>query len=136
MASKIAIQGLRELQKAMRSVDSKAPAQIRLAQNDAASYLIDRVQPQIPRRTGAAASSLRARSSQRLTRIAVGGKKAPYYPWLDFGGRTGPGGSAVRPFIKDGRYLYPTYHANKDQFQHILQEAILRVAAGVGLEAR
>lgn len=130
----IHVTGLKEFQKSLRKMDKDLPKGLRLAQNEAATFLINRVQPTIPRKTGAAAASMKARSTQRSTRIAVGGKKAPYYPWLDFGGRTGPNKSVERPFYKEGRYLYPMFRKSRDEFQDILQKSLVAVAEGAGVE--
>jgi len=128
------VQGLREFQRGLREIDKNLPKTLRLALNEAANLLIDQTRPLIPRRSGAAAASLKPRSTQRTVRIAVGGKRAPYYPWLDFGGTTGRGGGARRPFYKEGRYLYPTLRKNRDEFTKIMEKAIVAVAKDAGIE--
>lgn len=91
--------------------------------------------------------------------INEGGPVAPYLPWLDFGGTVGRGrrstarvsihaggrvtarrvgsrgtGSVVRPYIKDGRYLYPAYYRRYDDMVAATFEAVRKAAMSAGLE--
>ena len=136
MPETVAVIGLRDTRRALRAVDAGAARALRVALNAAASFLIDRTRPKIPRRTGAAAASLKSRSSQEAVRIAVGGRRAPYYPWLDFGGSVGPGGSVKRPYLPDGRWLYPTLRENRAEFVKIMDDAVADVVRAAGLDPR
>lgn len=131
---RVAVEGLAQFRKGLRALDRDLPKALRVAQNDAASFLIGKAKPLIPRRSGTAAASLKARSSQTSVRVAIGGRKAPYMPWLDFGGRVGPNDSVTRPFLKEGRYLYPTLKSNREQFADILEDALTDVARTAGLD--
>jgi len=131
---KIAIEGLSQFQRGLRQLDKEAPKGLRIALNSAADLLIERTRPTIPRRSGAAANSLRARSTRTSAKVGVGGRKAPYYPWLDFGGRTGHKKSAVRPFKKQGRYLYPTLARVRPEIERQLGAALTAVARDAGLD--
>jgi hypothetical protein len=128
------VAGLKEFGRALGKLDSSLPKGLRVAMNGCADFLIGKTVPLIPRRTGAAASSLRARSTRGAVRIAVGGRAAPYYPWLDFGGRTGINRSVNRPFYKEGRYLYPTLRQHQSDFAEIMERALLGVAETAGLD--
>jgi hypothetical protein len=64
----------------------------------------------------------------------MGGKKAPYMPWLDFGGKTGIHKSVHRPFYKEGRYLYPTLGRIRPDIEKALGSALVAVARDAGLE--
>lgn len=134
MEPKVQIKGLAEFNRGLRKLDSEAPKQLRIGLNSAADLLIDKTKPEIPSRTGAARASLKARSTRTSARIAVGGRKAPYYPWLDFGGKTGRNKSVDRPFYKAGRYLYPTLGKVRPLILDGLDEAIRTVARNAGLE--
>lgn len=134
MQVSVGVGGLSEFNRALRRVDSEAPKALRLALNKAAEFLIDETRKEIPRRTGKAAASLKAKSSRTAVRIAVGGRKAPYYPWLDFGGKTGPNKSVKRRFYREGRYLYPTLAKKRDEFTDVLRKALIDVAEGAGAE--
>jgi hypothetical protein len=130
----VEVEGLKDLNRALRRLDQDAPKALRLALNDAAQLLIDEVKPDIPRRTGKAAASLRVASSRTAVRIRVGGPKAPYYPWLDFGGRTGRNKSVVRRFYKEGRYLYPGLRRQREKFEGALRRSLVELATGAGLD--
>jgi hypothetical protein len=131
---KVEVTGLKEFNRSLKSLDSDLPKATRIALNGCADFLIAQTRPQIPRRTGRAANSLKARSTRTSVRIGVGGRQAPYYPWLDFGGRVGRAKSVHRPFYTEGRYLYPTLRKNRDEFTKIMEGAILEVARSAGLE--
>jgi hypothetical protein len=77
---------------------------------------------------------LQAKSTRTSARVSVGGKKAPYYPWLDFGGKTGRKKSVIRPFYKEGRYLYPTLRKINPEIQAALAGALEQVARDAGLD--
>lgn len=135
MAAKVEITGLREFQKALKQTETGLPKMLRLVLNDAADVIVAYAKPKIPTRTGRARSSLKPRSSQRAVRIAVGGGKAPYYPWLDFGGEgRRRGRPASRPFISGGRYLYPALAARSDDVTKIMETGLAQLAKDAGLD--
>lgn len=134
MEAKISVTGLAEFNRGLRQLDSEAPKALRVALNEAADTLIQATTPLIPRRSGAAAGSLKAKSTRTSARVSVGGRQAPYYPWLDFGGSTGPRKSVVRPFYKKGRYLYVTLEKVRPQIEEVLRRKITDVARNAGLQ--
>lgn len=134
MVDRIRVEGLRDFQRQLKQMDAQLPRQLRLALNEAAGLVIDYAAPRFPKRSGAAAASLKARSSQRVARVALGGRRAPYAPWLDFGGRTGPARSVVRPFIKEGRYVYRGLAVKRDAITDVLASGLAQLARDSGLE--
>lgn len=134
MPDQIRVQGLAEFSRGLRKISADAPKGLRIALNASADSLIRKTLPLIPRRTGAASKSLRAQSTRTSVRIAVGGNRARYYPWLDFGGRTGRHRSVRRPFLKEGRYLYPTLGRMGGEIAEELDQALRDVARNAGLE--
>jgi hypothetical protein len=130
----IAVYGLRELSRSLKKVDSEAAKQLRVVFNEAAELVISTARPTIPRRTGRAANSLKTRSTRTAVRVTFGGPRAPYYPWLDFGGRTGRKKRVVREFIQEGRYVFPAYYRRHDDIMAAMQDGIERVARNAGLE--
>lgn len=131
---KVEVSGLRQFGRALKKVDSDLPKALRAALNECATLLIDETRPLIPKKSGRAARSLKARSTRSEVRVAVGGRLAPYYPWLDFGGRVGRNRSIRREFIKEGRYLYPTLGKNREKFKKTLDGALRGLAEDAGLE--
>lgn len=135
MDVKVEVVGLAQLSRGLRKLDSEAPKQLRIALNGAAALLVDRTRPKVPSRTGAARASMKARSTRTSARVAVGGRKAPYFPWLDFGGAgRRPGRPARRPFYPDGRYVYPTLADIRPEIMRSLDDGIRAAARSAGLE--
>ncbi|WKU03847.1 HK97 gp10 family phage protein [Micromonospora sp. HUAS LYJ1] len=134
MRQTIAVGGLKEFSKGLRKLDSDLPKALRIAMNAAAGLVIDYAVPRIPRRSGRAASTLKAKSTRTAARIAMGGKRAPYMPWLDFGGKVGPNRSVSRPFLKDGRFVYKGLAERREQITDVMERGIRDVARQAGLE--
>jgi len=133
--AKIEVQGLAQINRGLRAIDKDAPKQLRLALNSAADLLVKHVRPKIPEETGAARRSVVARSTRTSARVAVGGKKAPYFPYLDFGGQGRiKGRPPKREFIREGRYVYPTLREIRPQLEQQLQVAISAVVRDAGLD--
>lgn len=134
MEAKISVKGLAEFNRGLRKLDSEAPKGLRIALNGVADSLVQKVRPQIPRKSGAAANSLKAKSTRTSARISMGGRTAPYMPWLDFGGRVGRDRSVHRKFFKEGRYLYPTLRRERPEIEKLLGQALTAVARNAGLD--
>lgn len=134
MSEAIRITGIRELNKALRQINKDLPKRTRLAFNEGAEIVAQEAAAHVPVRTGRAKSTYRARSSQREARVAIGGAKARYVPWLDFGGRTGRGRTAVRPFYKKGRYLFPALDRRRPEILAKLEEGVVGLVEEAGLE--
>lgn len=131
--SRINVVGLKEFQRGMRGIERGLGKGVRVALNQCAELVVDAARPEMPSITGAARASLRAQSTQTAARIAAGGPKAPYEPWLDFGGRVGRKKSVVRPFIQEGRYIYPTVARKRDEIQDTMLRALAMLAEENGV---
>jgi hypothetical protein len=134
----VRVDGLAQFSRNLKKLDSDLPKALRLALNQSAELVVTGAQGNVPSRSGKARRSIRAASTRTEARVRAGGNRAPYYPWLDFGGRVGRGKSVRRPFLKDGRYLYATYFKLKasGQFQDAMTKALLGVVedAGIGVD--
>ena len=65
----------------------------------------------------------------------MGGQKAPYMPWLDFGGEgKRRGRPAARPFIREGRYVYHALAVRKVEITQIMADGMAELARTAGLE--
>ncbi len=130
----IRVEGLAEFARAINKVDRESAKQLRVNMNEAADLLISRTRTKVPSVSGAARASMKARSTRTSARISVGGRKAPYFPWLDFGGQGKiPGRPAARAFYTEGRYVYPTLSEIRPEIERALDEGIRDVAKNVGL---
>lgn len=131
----IRIEGLAAFSRSLRKLDAEAPKQLRLVFNEAANLVVADARSQIPRQSGRAAASLKARSTRTEARVVGGGKRVPYYPWLDFGGRVGRRRSIERAFLREGRYIYPSYNRLSDsgKLERVMADGLLKVVSAAGL---
>lgn len=130
----IKIEGLSTFVKNLKKLDSDIPKALRVAFNGAAEVVVKDARVGIPTKSGKAKASVKAKSTQTASRVVGGGNKAPYYPWLDFGGRVGRKHSVKRPFITHGRYIYNAYFDNQARYAELLEQALLDAAASAGVE--
>src|SRR5262245_21926026 len=134
MAEAVKVEGLREFVRGLKDMDRTLGKAVRLALNDAADIIVSDAKPKVPTRSGRAAGTVKARSTQTAARVVGGGNRAPYYPWLDFGGRVGRRQSVRRPFLKDGRYIYAAYDRRRGEFIDVMAENLVDVARSAGIE--
>jgi hypothetical protein len=131
----IKIAGLAQFSKNLRKIDNDLPKTLRLAMNEGSQIVVDEAVPRIPRVTGAAARSVKARSTRSASRITAGSKRVGYFPWLDFGGEGRiKGRPAKREFIKSGRYLWASYGDRRDDVAAALERALLATVAAAGVD--
>lgn len=134
MADVIKIDGWAEFNRNIRKMDSDLPKMLRLVANDAANIVVDWARPRVPTQSGTAARTVKAKSTRTEARVQGGSKSAPYYPWLDFGGRVGRKRSVAREFVKEGRYIYAGLAATNDEVHMALIGGLLQVAEAAGIE--
>lgn len=132
----IKVQGLNEFVRAVRRTSSDMPKVIRAGLNSAMQIVVDDARPRIVKRSGRAAATLKGQSTQNRARIKAGGRRAPYFAWLDFGGsrRGRAGGLAVRQFREKGRYVWLSFGEKKAEVMEALTGALVDVARQAGLE--
>lgn len=130
---RIEVHGLREFRRELRQLDRSLPKGLKTAGNKAAEVVVRHAKPRVPTRSGKAAGSVKAASTTSAARVQGGGKRVPYYPWLDFGGRVGRRHSVKRPFLKTGRYIWKSYAEHKGQVREELNDALTDVARNAGL---
>jgi hypothetical protein len=135
MSESIKVTGIREFQRALRAMNTDLPKQVRIVLNEAGQIIVDYDQRNMPRRSGRAIASVKARSSQRQARVVIGGSRAPYVAWLDFGGEgRRKGRPAARPFIKEGRYTYKGLRVRRDDITEVMARGLAELAKSAGLE--
>ena len=81
----------------VRQIDDAARYRFLSVADDAAAS----VRTRVPRRSGRLASSISIQPTDRSALLRMG-QGVPYAGWIEFGGSRG------RPFVKRGRYVYPT----------------------------
>lgn len=137
MTEAIKVEGLAAFNRSLKQLDAALPKALRLALNEAADLVVTGARTKVPRRTGRAASSIKAKSTRTKVRVSEGGRRAVYMPWLDYGGEgRRRGRPPKRPFIREGRYVYKAYFGARDsgEFERVLTKALLGVAASAGVE--
>lgn len=134
-ADRIDIVGLKEFQRQLRAMDQALPRKLRIVLNEAGQVIVDYDRANMPRVTGRAVGSVKLRSTQRLAQVAIGGQRAAYTPWLDFGGQGRVAGKPPpREFIPEGRYTYKGLRLKRDQITEIMEKGLLALGAEAGLE--
>lgn len=136
MEYKVETRGIAELKKALKQIDKQLPLELKSGFARIAENVASKIRPKVPKRVGDARASVKARGSQRGGAIAFGGSKAPYYPWLDFGGRVGRNRSITRSFFKEGRYVYPTIKQEQNNIIRETDELMANLAEKAGFEVR
>lgn len=131
------MKGLDEFRAGLRKIDSQLPALVKQIADDSAKQLVVKVKPLIP--LGPAAhghvrGSIKVASTQTGVRVAYGGSSFPYAAWLDFGGAVGRKKATKRPFIKEGRYIWPAYVGLQSRIQNDLRNGLQRLANEAGIE--
>lgn len=139
MRGKIRITGLNEFRRALRQIDRDAPKGLRKAGNKAADIVVAEAKPRVPLgpgKGGHAKSSIRAASTASAARVRGGGRRFPYYGWLDFGGPRNKPRPPERPYFKSGRYIWAAFAAERDRVEGVLRDELTDVARQAGARAR
>lgn len=136
--AKITVTGTKELQAGVGKMDAAAQEGFRVAYATAADTVARDAARRVPRKTGAAAASLRVDAAQREAVVTGGSRRVPYFGWLEWGGkRTGRGGGvATRPWVKQGRYLGPALEAHNEALEKALIAALADAARQAGFEVK
>lgn len=135
----IRIDGLKQFRRALKILDGDLPKRIKAIGNEAAQIVVDEAKPRVPlgpAKAGHARSSVRVASTGTAARVAAGGKKYPYFPWLDFGGRVGPNKSSKRPFLTEGRYVWSAFDDRRSDVEKVLLDGLDDLARAAGLRGK
>lgn len=99
---KLRVEGLREVSRALRAIDSKAPREVRRVNKRAAEVVQQEGIDRVPRDTGRLANTIKVRASTRSAYVKAGTPaRAPYaavihWGWPDHNIR-------ARPFLEEAR---------------------------------
>jgi Bacteriophage HK97-gp10, putative tail-component len=138
MADNVAVhvEGLKEFRAALRDADRVLGIELRKALNEAGDIIVRDVQPDLPRRTGRLAVSLKAQSTQREGRVVLGSARVPYAGWIEFGGRIVQHSRQriiEREFIPRGRWLFPSAERNRGRIINVMDGKVDELARRAGL---
>lgn len=112
----IRVEGLKELHNSMKKLNSDLAKQLRLVNKTAAQLVADNAAERVPVLTGRLKKSIKALGQARSATVKEGSAKIPYAGFIDFGGTINFKTSSrviERPFIKEGRILFPALHAEQ-----------------------
>ena len=134
----VKVTGLTQLVRAFKETDTELPKHLKTELLTVATDVVGKVVGKVPHgKTGRAGGSVKARSTSRGASIAAGGRAAPYWTWIDWGGSTKrwPSGAIRRTFIKgDGRYLYATIKEENTNIKEAVDAAVKKVALEAGFD--
>lgn len=119
---RVEIEGLKEIQKQLRDLDPALAKELKQVNLSVADLVASIARAKVPHQTGRARSTVKPKGEQRYAVIRAGGRKAPYYPLLDFGGTRGRERKPFRAYVEGGRFLWPTVAAQRDK---IVKEYVL-----------
>jgi hypothetical protein len=131
---RVVVTGLRDLNKALKAADLEAEKEMKSVLKGIAEGVVSDVRSRVPHRSGKAAASYRPRGGVKGASIAWAGPKAPYAPWIEFGGKVGKGKSVSRPFVKGGRYLYPAINDHMADIEAKVADAIDAITSRYGFK--
>lgn len=128
------VTGLQELESSFAAAAHDAGPALLDAIDDSVRGLVARARPLIPSLSGRARASLHADRGPRGATLTAGGPRVLYFGWLDYGGRVGRQRSVSRPFLPDGRYIWPTFTRHYDDLVDSAADSVFRVLERDGLE--
>lgn len=104
----IQIEGAKEVRRSLKHLgDKRVPDGFKRVNKSAAELVAEAASQVVPVRSGSLKQSIRALGQQAGATVKMGKAKTPYAGWIEFGG-TIRRGLVTRPFVKAGRYLFPT----------------------------
>lgn len=143
----VTVAGLAEFRKACLALqDNKDFAD---AMKRVADIVTDEAKSRVPAVTGALRSTYKSRAAGAGARVVFGGPKAPYAPWMEFGGRkhgklVGKTTKRTQPVDRErmsggpgtfsGRYLYPAILANRSKVVSAVEDEMNTLIRRYGFE--
>lgn len=124
----IRVDGLKELGRALKQLEDGLQKEIPRALKPIADRVADKAKSRINSKTGRLAASIRPYATQRAAGVRMGSKAVAYAGPVEFGGY--PKG---RPYIKEGRAIYPTFVEEAPRFEREMVEALSGLIRRTGL---
>jgi hypothetical protein len=129
----VRIEGLAEFQKAIKFIQKKMPTAGRDAARASADATVRYARPKVPVITGTTVNSI---DSETVFEggVVTGGEGLEHYAYLELGGRSGRRHAHYRPYIANGRYIYPAYEENQDLVTKAMQDELKKIVRLAGLK--
>jgi hypothetical protein len=80
------------------------------AGKDAAEPVASAARSSLPSDVGRLSGDVRVTATRTGATVRMGRKTIPYAGWIEFGGTRHSPHESSRPYIRDGRYLFPAAH--------------------------
>lgn len=128
---KIEVEGITQLSRGLKQLDAELPKHLRIRLKAIAERVATQVRERVPHITGNLAGKIKARATRTTASVA---STADYAAANEFGGwpkagEHGPG----RPFVKEGRYLFPAVAAQRSLIEGELIAALDETITEAGL---
>lgn len=126
----IRVEGLDELRKALRRGEDRLDKELGKAGKKAADIVAEAAKSKVPVRSGKAKSSLRSVVVRGGGGVRFGNARVPYAGFLDYGNKVfqgnkvGRGDTVDRPFLSEGRIVYPTLAAKRAEVRDAYEELV------------
>lgn len=124
----VRIDGLRELSRSLKQVEAGLQKEIAGVFKKAADKVAGKARGRIKSKSGRLAASIRPYGTQRAAGVRMGKKAVPYAGVYEFGGYP-----AGRPFVKEGRAIYPTFKAEAENVRRDVAEGLADLIQKAGL---
>jgi ribosomal protein L4 len=122
---RVEVRGVDELVAALPRYENHVWTAAKAAARVAAEHTSDQTQARLPRRSGRLAGSVRvAKRKGSRQRVSMGKARVPYAGFIEFGGIRG------RPFMREGRYLFPASERSKDLFLRVATQETAKATRG------
>jgi len=106
-AFSVEVRGVDELEASLPRLADGIMAGAAAAGRMAAEHTADLTRARVPRRSGRLAASVFVAQRKGKRQRAGIGRRIPYEGWIEFGGTRG------RPYIPEGRYLWPAARSDE-----------------------
>lgn len=120
------IEGLREVQKALRDVSSDLKNEMKPTHLKAAEIVVDGAKRIAPVRTGALAASIRAAATQTGGRVRVGSAAVPYAGPIHFGW--------PKRRIKPQPFIYDALDPRRAEVANLYTERLMQIIDKYGIK--
>lgn len=133
--ARVKVRGADDVQRALDAAGAGLPQMQRGVLAAVLGEVVDYARPHMPSKTGRARASVKSRVTDRGGTVTLGGTKAPWAPWLDFGGQgKRRGRPAHRPFLPQGRYVYKALAVRQADINDVMRDGLAALVEQAGLD--
>ena len=140
--TRVEIPGLADLRSDLKGLPKDVKRAAEKEFEEVAEIVASAAARRVPSRTGNAINTIRAKGTIGGGSIVAGGPDAPYYQWLDFGGRDPQTGNSIEegPWRGSGagptggRFIYPAIKENARDILRAAEQAVDRAARKAGFK--